>query len=175
MGVEIERKYLVQSMDWIKQAGDGTRLVQGYLATTDKTAIRVRIAGSPPIPTGVEAPGQSARPRRFPDPWVQSFPGMRCLQDRGRTRRNHRGCNEAMESLIVGLALLGLAASAMFVWPDHEVVRTAILVAVIGILSVSAVLDPGHRWADASFVVIGLSAIGRAKGFQGSGGRAPQA
>jgi CYTH domain-containing protein len=46
MGVEIERKYLVQSMDWIKQAGDGTRLVQGYLATTDKTAIRVRIAGS---------------------------------------------------------------------------------------------------------------------------------
>ncbi len=46
MGVEIERKYLVQSMEWMKRAGKGTRMVQGYLATTDKTAIRVRIAGS---------------------------------------------------------------------------------------------------------------------------------
>jgi len=80
-----------------------------------------------------------------------------------------------MDWLIVGLVCLGLAVLAMFVWPDHRAVRTTILVAAVGILSVSAVLDPGHRWVDAFFVLVGLAAIGRTGGFLGPGGRATRA
>ena len=46
MAVEIERKYLVKSMDWKAQADKGTKFLQGYLANTEKAAIRVRIADS---------------------------------------------------------------------------------------------------------------------------------
>ncbi len=45
MAVEIERKYLVKSMDWKEKADAGTRVLQGYLANTEKAAIRVRVAG----------------------------------------------------------------------------------------------------------------------------------
>jgi len=45
MATEIERKYLVSSMSWKAQADTGTRLLQGYMANTEKVAIRVRIAG----------------------------------------------------------------------------------------------------------------------------------
>ena len=45
MAVEIERKYLVKSMLWKVKADEGTRLLQGYMANTDKVAVRVRIAG----------------------------------------------------------------------------------------------------------------------------------
>jgi len=45
MATEIERKYLVKSMDWKAQADMGTRFLQGYLANTEKAAIRVRMAG----------------------------------------------------------------------------------------------------------------------------------
>jgi adenylate cyclase len=44
MAIEIERKYLVKSMDWKVKADAGTRLLQGYMANTEKVAIRVRIA-----------------------------------------------------------------------------------------------------------------------------------
>jgi len=45
MAIEIERKYLVNSMVWKVKADAGTRLLQGYMANTEKVAIRVRIAG----------------------------------------------------------------------------------------------------------------------------------
>ena len=45
MAVEIERKYLVKSMDWQGMADAGTRFMQGYMANTEKVAIRVRVAG----------------------------------------------------------------------------------------------------------------------------------
>jgi len=45
MAVEIERKYLVNSMVWKSQVDEGTKLFQGYMANTQKAAIRVRIAG----------------------------------------------------------------------------------------------------------------------------------
>ena len=45
MATEIERKYLVNSMAWKVKADEGTRLLQGYMANTEKVAIRVRIAG----------------------------------------------------------------------------------------------------------------------------------
>ncbi len=45
MAIEIERKYLVNSMAWKVKADEGTRLLQGYMANTEKVAIRVRIAG----------------------------------------------------------------------------------------------------------------------------------
>ena len=45
MAVEIERKYLVKSMDWKVMANAGTRFMQGYMANTEKVAIRVRVAG----------------------------------------------------------------------------------------------------------------------------------
>jgi adenylate cyclase len=45
MGVEIERKFLVKSDAWRVSAGEGTRLLQGYLANDAKATVRVRIRG----------------------------------------------------------------------------------------------------------------------------------
>ncbi|MCP5018755.1 MAG: CYTH domain-containing protein [Ketobacter sp.] len=49
MGVEIERKFLLQNSDW-KSLGDGSELVgvrfrQGYIPTEGFTTVRVRIEG----------------------------------------------------------------------------------------------------------------------------------
>lgn len=43
MGVEIERKFLVAGEPW--HGHPGRRLQQGYLASTDGVAVRVRVAG----------------------------------------------------------------------------------------------------------------------------------
>lgn len=45
MGVEIERKFLVVHDSWKSQVVSATRIVQGYLAHTDATTVRVRIKG----------------------------------------------------------------------------------------------------------------------------------
>lgn len=45
MGTEIERKFLLQSDAWRDEVKDSVRLVQGYLARGDRSAIRVRIEG----------------------------------------------------------------------------------------------------------------------------------
>jgi adenylate cyclase len=45
MPIEIERKFLVRSEAWRTQAERGERLVQGYLANTPFSSIRVRMAG----------------------------------------------------------------------------------------------------------------------------------
>ncbi len=45
MAKEIERKFLVKEMDWARM-GEGTRMRQGYLPTSDRTVARVRVAGS---------------------------------------------------------------------------------------------------------------------------------
>ena len=45
MGTEIERKFLLQSDAWRDEVKDSVRLVQGYLARGDRSAIRVRIKG----------------------------------------------------------------------------------------------------------------------------------
>jgi len=42
---EIERKFLVKSDDWRKDADDGLAMVQGYLQSGEKSSIRVRLAG----------------------------------------------------------------------------------------------------------------------------------
>ena len=44
MAQEIERKYLIQPVDWSSIA-EGIPYQQGYIATQNNTAIRVRIAG----------------------------------------------------------------------------------------------------------------------------------
>ena len=47
MSLEIERKFLLANDAWRKEAGDGTLLVQGYIAGSKGTpAVRVRIAGN---------------------------------------------------------------------------------------------------------------------------------
>ena len=47
MSLEIERKFLLAHDAWRKEAGDGTLLVQGYIAGSKGTpAVRVRIAGT---------------------------------------------------------------------------------------------------------------------------------
>ncbi len=43
MGQEIEHKFLVVGDDWRSQVRSSTRIVQGYLAHTDRATIRVRI------------------------------------------------------------------------------------------------------------------------------------
>ena len=45
MGVEIERKFLLRGEAWRAQAGDRTRMVQGYLGG-ESCSVRVRIEGS---------------------------------------------------------------------------------------------------------------------------------
>lgn len=45
MGVEIERKFLVVHDSWKQNVVSATRIVQGYLAHTDTTTVRVRIKG----------------------------------------------------------------------------------------------------------------------------------
>ena len=46
MAWEIERKFLLKNDSWRAEAGEGTLLVQGYIAAVaGKPAVRVRIAG----------------------------------------------------------------------------------------------------------------------------------
>lgn len=45
MGTEIERKYLLGDDGWRAEVTDSRRLVQGYLARSETSAIRVRIVG----------------------------------------------------------------------------------------------------------------------------------
>jgi adenylate cyclase len=45
MGTEIERKYLVVGDSWRAEAVASTRIVQGYLASTDRCTVRVRVKG----------------------------------------------------------------------------------------------------------------------------------
>ena len=44
MALEIERKFLVRSGDWRRQAGQGVRVRQGYLSLEPGRTVRVRIA-----------------------------------------------------------------------------------------------------------------------------------
>jgi len=45
VGTEIERKFLVVNGSWKSQAGDRRRIVQGYLANTERGSVRIRISG----------------------------------------------------------------------------------------------------------------------------------
>ncbi len=44
MALEIERKFLVTGDAW-RSGGDGTVYIQGYIATTQKATVRVRVSG----------------------------------------------------------------------------------------------------------------------------------
>ena len=45
MGKEIERKFLIDISE-IESLGSGSQIKQGYISTTDNTAVRVRVAGA---------------------------------------------------------------------------------------------------------------------------------
>jgi adenylate cyclase len=45
MGREIERKFLLKSEAWRDEVRHSTRIVQGYLARGERSAVRVRIKG----------------------------------------------------------------------------------------------------------------------------------
>lgn len=44
MGTEIERKFLLASAAWRREVRHSERIVQGYLANTERASIRVRLA-----------------------------------------------------------------------------------------------------------------------------------
>lgn len=46
MAQEIERKFLVESQDFIKEAAKKTRITQGYLSSVPERTVRVRIKGN---------------------------------------------------------------------------------------------------------------------------------
>lgn len=46
MNVEIERKFLVKDDGWRREVVDSADLRQGYLANTQSSSVRVRVAGS---------------------------------------------------------------------------------------------------------------------------------
>lgn len=43
--IEIERKFLINSLDFVKEAHRESRIVQGYLSSDKKRTVRVRIKG----------------------------------------------------------------------------------------------------------------------------------
>jgi adenylate cyclase len=45
MAIEIERKFLLRDGSWQTSADDGVLIRQGYLAGSEKSSVRVRIAG----------------------------------------------------------------------------------------------------------------------------------
>jgi adenylate cyclase len=45
VGVEVERKFLVSGQSWRAGVTSSTRIVQGYLAQTPSTTVRVRVRG----------------------------------------------------------------------------------------------------------------------------------
>ncbi len=45
MAIEIERKFLLRDDSWQDSADDGIEIRQGYLAGSEKSSVRVRIAG----------------------------------------------------------------------------------------------------------------------------------
>ncbi|MDQ1247417.1 MAG: adenylate cyclase, partial [Actinomycetota bacterium] len=45
MGTEIERKFLVRGDAWLAAVTAQRRIVQGYIAHTDRATVRVRVAG----------------------------------------------------------------------------------------------------------------------------------
>lgn len=45
MGIEIERKFLLNNSDWRNEAGEPVRFRQGYLVGSDKSSVRVRVEG----------------------------------------------------------------------------------------------------------------------------------
>jgi adenylate cyclase len=45
VGVEVERKFLVSGQSWRAGVESSTRIVQGYLAQTSTTTVRVRVRG----------------------------------------------------------------------------------------------------------------------------------
>ena len=46
MGIEIERKFLLRSDAWRKQADAGTRYIQGYLIGAQQASVRIRTEGT---------------------------------------------------------------------------------------------------------------------------------
>lgn len=45
MATEIEKKFLVTSLDWMRENPPAVEMVQGYLAGGEKSSIRIRVAG----------------------------------------------------------------------------------------------------------------------------------
>ena len=45
MAIEIERKYLIASDEWRDHADKGIQITQGYMASNDKSSVRIRING----------------------------------------------------------------------------------------------------------------------------------
>jgi adenylate cyclase len=46
MGLEIERKFLVKDNSWVAASLGGERILQGYLASTERATVRVRVKGA---------------------------------------------------------------------------------------------------------------------------------
>jgi adenylate cyclase len=45
MGIEIERKFLLLNNDWQNDVSNKVKIVQGYLANTELSSIRIRLQG----------------------------------------------------------------------------------------------------------------------------------
>lgn len=69
MAVEIERKFLVRNEGWREQVSATRRLVQGYLANTGLSSVRVRLAdGSGTLSVKAMTPGLSRDEFEYPVP-----------------------------------------------------------------------------------------------------------
>ncbi|THB75373.1 MAG: CYTH domain-containing protein [Gammaproteobacteria bacterium] len=45
MGIEIEKKFLLNNDEWKKEAGDGEQFRQGYMSGSNRSSVRIRVAG----------------------------------------------------------------------------------------------------------------------------------
>lgn len=46
MGIEIEKKFLLKNDDWKKEADEGELFRQGYMSGSNRSSIRIRVAGN---------------------------------------------------------------------------------------------------------------------------------
>ncbi len=45
MGIEIEKKFLLKNDDWKKESDEGEQFRQGYMSGSNRSSIRIRVAG----------------------------------------------------------------------------------------------------------------------------------
>jgi adenylate cyclase len=91
MGVEIERKFLLRSAAWRREADEGTYFHQGYLSTTPERVVRVRQMGARAVLT-IKGKGDGiARPEfeyEIPLADAQAMLRQLCLQPTIEKRRH---------------------------------------------------------------------------------------
>ena len=114
MGVEIERKFLVRHDGWRRAALSRVEIVQGYLANTAKSSIRLRVAGNAAtLSVKGMTPGMSRDEFEYaiPEPDAKALLNLAVGQPIEKTRRRISFGGSTWEVDIFGGANRGLVVA----------------------------------------------------------------